>query len=349
MGMRKGVRIRGYSFWTLLLILVLGIIVYISFGVRFDLGVLSRLVIALITIGVLFFAYSKSLEEFFLATITGLSMQVALVNSFGDPYSGTSPIVLHLVFGPWSIFLISLVTTLLVMLWYEKSKYKDKFPLILLSLFVLVWIILGVNVTFYEDWKMENWLTVPFVILLYVLHRWFRLSNLSYGLIFAFMTMHILGSHYTYAEVPFGYWLSEVLGLGRNHYDRIVHFSFGLLMAYPMREVAIRIGNNKGFWGLYVPVEFVLATSCVYELIEWGIAIVFGGDLGIAYLGSQGDVWDAQKDMAAAGLGSIISMTAVFFVRVYYDSKGYLKEFGESFSVKKGALGERFIEILKRR
>ena len=343
-------KIRGYSLWTLLLILVFGVIVFFGFGIRFELGLLSRLIMALATMGILFFAYTKSLEEFFLGAITGTSIFVALVNSFGHLYTGNSPIALNIVLGPWSMFIISLVVTYLVMIWYEKSKYKDKFPLILLALFIVVWIILSINVTFYDDWKMENWLTVPFVIILYVLHRWFRLSNLSYGLIFAFMTLHIIGTHYTYAEVPFGYWLASVLGVARNHYDRIVHFSFGLLMAYPMREVAIRIGNNKGFWGLYVPVEFVLATSCIYELMEWGIAVIFGGDLGIAYLGSQGDVWDSQEDMAMAGLGSVVAMAAVFLVRVYYDRKGYMKEFRESFHVKrKGVLGERVIERLQGR
>jgi len=335
---------RVYSKWVVGFIVALAVIAYISLGIRFgSLSILSKAVMTILLIGILLYSYHRSLEEFYLTLLSGGSIFLALVNSFGRLYAGDSPLSLKIALGPWALFLITFILTALVLLWYEKSRYKDKFPLILLVVFVFVWIVLAFNTTYFSDWKMENWLTVPFIIFLYIIHRWFRLSNLSYGLIFAFMTLHIVGSHYTYAEVPFGYWLSSFLGLGRNQYDRIVHFSFGLLMAYPMREVVIRIGQNKGFWGLYVPVEFVLATSCVYELFEWGVAVMFGGDLGIAYLGSQGDVWDAQKDMAVAGLGSVVAMFVVFLVHMVYNSRSFWKEFKESFHVKKKMLGERVI------
>jgi putative membrane protein len=159
------------------------------------------------------------------------------------------------------------------------------------------------------------------------------------------MVLHVMGSHYTYSEVPLGYWMSEFFGLERNHFDRVVHFSFGFLWAYPMREIFRRIADAKGFWAFWIPVELVLALSCVFELIEWVFAVIFGGDLGIAYLGTQGDIWDAQKDMALAGLGSIIAMLITAGIIIYLDRKNFFREFKESFKVKsKAILGEVALE-----
>ncbi|MBK7645119.1 MAG: DUF2238 domain-containing protein, partial [Planctomycetes bacterium] len=97
----------------------------------------------------------------------------------------------------------------------------------------------------------------------------------------------------------------------RNHYDRLVHFLFGLLFAVPIREIFLRVGQVRGFWAYYLPLDVAMAFSMLYELIEWGSALLFGGDLGAAYLGTQGDPWDAQKDMALASLGALITMCAI--------------------------------------
>ncbi|MCX8035900.1 MAG: DUF2238 domain-containing protein [Candidatus Sumerlaeia bacterium] len=218
--------------------------------------------------------------------------------------------------------------------WHQRSTHPHRFPLILISLYILLWIILSINVRYFDDWKMENYLTVPFVLVLLATFRRFPLSNISYTLIFIYMTLHIIGTHYTYSEVPFGFWLQNTFHLSRNHYDRIIHFLFGLLMAYPVREVAVRIGNFEGFWSLYFPVDFVLAFSAIYELIEYGIAVIFGGDLGIAYLGTQGDVWDAQKDMLLAFIGSVIAMVLTALVLWYYNKRYFMRTLRESLRVK---------------
>ena len=107
-----------------------------------------------------------------------------------------------------------------------------------------------------------------------------------------------------WSEQLFGVRLNDLLGLERNHFDRLVHFSYGLLMAYPMREMFLRVADARGFWGYFLPLDLTLSTSALFELFEWLAAELFGGDLGVAYLGSQGDPWDAQKDMAMAGLGA---------------------------------------------
>lgn len=97
-------------------------------------------------------------------------------------------------------------------------------------------------------------------------------------------------------------------------YDRLVHFCFGLLLAYPVREVFVRITRARGVWSFYLPIELTLAFSAIYELIEWAAAARVPAEAGLAFLGAQGDVWDAQKDMALAGFGSILAMLITFLV-----------------------------------
>jgi putative membrane protein len=150
-----------------------------------------------------------------------------------------------------------------------------------------------------------------------------------------------VGSHYTYSLVPYDRWfelltgrtLGSLLGWQRNNFDRVVHFAYGLLLAYPIREVFLRVANVKGFWGYFLPLDLTMSTSMIYELIEWFAAEFFGGDLGAAYLGTQGDVWDAHKDMLLASCGAIVAMavTAALNARLQRD---FAQEWNESLRVK---------------
>jgi putative membrane protein len=142
-----------------------------------------------------------------------------------------------------------------------------------------------------------------------------------------------LGSHYTYALVPYQEWFPIFEG-GRNHFDRLVHFLYGLLLAYPIREMFLRIGNVRGFWGYFLPLDLTMSTSMLYELIEWLAAEVVGGDLGQAYLGTQGDIWDAHKDMALASLGALISMCIAALVNRRMQ-RDFAAEWAESIRVKR--------------
>jgi putative membrane protein len=329
------------SFFMIFVIAVLSLLVYYFLGVRYELNFISKAIMSLIAFALFLYSYKRGAYQFILCISSSVLIFISLCISFGDIFKTDSPFASSIVLGPWAIFLISLFSGLAIFYIYEKIKYKDKFPLMLLILFIIVWVILAFNTKYYADWKMENWLTVPFVILILIFYRWFKLSNLSYTLIFLFMVLHIIGSHYTYAEVPLGVWMQGFFGLTRNHYDRIVHFAFGLLFAYPMREVFKRIGQSKGIWSLWIPIELVLALSCIYELMEWGVAVIFGGDLGVAYLGSQGDIWDAQKDMLNAGIGALAAMITTSFFIIYYNSKGFWSEIRDSLSIKdKEPLGE---------
>jgi putative membrane protein len=158
----------------------------------------------------------------------------------------------------------------------------------------------------------------------------------------------VVGSHYTYAEVPYDQWfqsltgttINELFGWERNHFDRLVHFSYGLLLAYPIREMFLRVVNVKGFWGYFLPLDLTMSTSMLYELVEWAVAIVLGGDLGMAYLGTQGDIWDAHKDMALASLGALIAMIIVVMINRAIQ-RDFAQEWVDSLKVKHQApLGE---------
>ncbi len=194
-----------------------------------------------------------------------------------------------------------------------------RYPALLLALYAAIWVGLGIAPSYREDWLLENVIVLIAVPLLVVNHRRLRLSNLSCSLLFVFLVLHAIGAHYTYSEVPldrwsealFGQGLSELFGFQRNHYDRLVHFMYGLLVTPAMIELLDARAPQRGMWRWLLPWFFVLAHSARYEILEWLAAEVFGGELGQAYLGTQGDVWDAQKDSALAALGALIAVFAV--------------------------------------
>lgn len=173
---------------------------------------------------------------------------------------------------------------------------------------LVIWIIAAIEPLYPRDWLLENLLVFIWSALLIFTYRWFQFSNLSYGLFIVFLSLHLAGSHYTYSETPFGFWLQDWFGFERNHYDRIVHCSFGLLVAYPMREILVRTSGLKVAWSYFITLNCIVAFSAIYEIIEAVTAIIVSPELGAAYLGTQGDEWDAQKDAGLATLGAIITM-----------------------------------------
>lgn len=184
----------------------------------------------------------------------------------------------------------------------------NKKNLLLFSIvFLVVWINSFVWTNDVSNWWIENILTFVSLFFLIATYRYFQFSNKSYFLITIFLCLHVYGSKYTYADNAFGFWLKDLLDMQRNPYDRIVHFSFGLLLYYPLKEFFIKWLNYPFSIAFYFPVVIVLAASGAFEIIEWLIADIFFKQHGEAYLGTQGDIWDAQKDMALAFLGSIIS------------------------------------------
>ncbi len=223
-----------------------------------------------------------------------------------------------------------------------------RYALVLVAIYAVLFAALAIQPHYLADWLLENVIALAFVALLVATRNWLPLSRVSYTLIFLFLCLHTIGAHYTYSEVPYDRWIrsltgwspNEAFGWQRNHYDRFVHFCYGLLMAYPIREFFLRVADARGFWGYFLPLDVTLSTSFLYELIEWGAATLLGGELGMAYLGTQGDVWDAHKDMALAALGALLAMsiTALINWRTKHD---FAREFAESLRVKRIApLGE---------
>ena len=186
------------------------------------------------------------------------------------------------------------------------SKNKSLFLPIAVGVYLILWIALAISPRDRGDWFLENLLIFISGAVLAITYRWFQFSNASYLLILIFLAFHTIGAHYTYAKVPAGFWLQHWLHLSRNHYDRVIHFAFGFLLVYPMAEVLARSARVKEIWAPWLAAAALWALSSFFEIVEAVIAMIVRPDLGAAYLGTQGDIWDAQKDMACAFVGSVI-------------------------------------------
>jgi putative membrane protein len=165
------------------------------------------------------------------------------------------------------------------------------------------------------DYALENATVLAFLLAMTWAYRKLPLSDLSYLLIFLYLALHEWGAHYKYSDVPLGEWMKTWLHTQRNHYDRIVHFAFGLLLSYPMQEAFIRAARVREMWRYYLPIEATLALSAIYEMLEAGMASILTPQRGEEFVGMQGDPWDSQEDMLMAGLGSVVAMIFIYQVR----------------------------------
>jgi putative membrane protein len=192
------------------------------------------------------------------------------------------------------------------------------YPLALLIVYAAWWLALAIAPRDREAWLLENALVFATLPLLIRGYRGLRYSNLAYTAMFLFFCVHAVGAHYTYSEVPYDVWLERwagfdlqtVFGFERNHFDRGVHFLYGMLLMPAIAELLQARGRLQGMWRQLLPLMFLMANSELYELIEWQAAAWFGGSLGQAFLGTQGDVWDAQKDSTSALLGGLLGLPA---------------------------------------
>ncbi|MBS3897071.1 DUF2238 domain-containing protein [Silanimonas sp.] len=188
------------------------------------------------------------------------------------------------------------------------------YPHWLLVGFTLFWFVLALRPHDRTVWLAENALSVTAIVVLAVSYPDWPLSALSYALIAVFLVLHTVGSHYTYARVPYRALIKACIrqdrspASGRNHYDRVVHFAYGLLIAYPLYDLLERYAQPVGIWSYLLSPALIMASSMAFEVVEWWAAELLGGSAGSDYLGAQGDPWDAQKDMALATAGAIIAM-----------------------------------------
>lgn len=191
----------------------------------------------------------------------------------------------------------------------------NNYVLSLWVIFGMVWIWSSISPNSRHDWILENILVVVIISALTLTYKKFKFSDTSYILIIIFLIIHEIGAHYTYALVPYEEWLNaccdwslnQFMGWDRNNFDRLVHLLFGLIWVYPAKEFFKRKLSFSNGMGWFFAAQSVMTFSLLYELIEWGVAMVFGGKLGMEYLGTQGDIWDAHKDMLLAALGALIT------------------------------------------
>jgi len=190
---------------------------------------------------------------------------------------------------------------------------QQYFPHLLAGIYIVFFIALGISPVSREVWIAE---VIPVAVIFFFLvisYKKFRFSNAAYALLAVWIFWHTVGGHYTFANVPFG-WVSDLIGSGRNHFDRVGHFVIGFY-AFAMAEWLLR----KQYCGLKLALVFslffIMSLAASYEIIEWWYAVAEGGEAGIEFLGSQGDVWDAQKDMLADTLGAITSLLVFCRIR----------------------------------
>jgi putative membrane protein len=198
----------------------------------------------------------------------------------------------------------------------NRTGFKQNYLLWLITIvFTIVWANSLIWTSDINNWLLENALTFLFLVVLFLFYKKYQFSDLTYLLIGFYLCLHVYGSKHTYADNPFGYWLQDVFQSERNHYDRIVHFSFGFLLAYPMRELFLKWFQYPKMVAWILPIEITLSISGLYELIEWAVADVFFQEQGVAYLGTQGDIWDAQKDIFLAFSGALLSTSIVSILK----------------------------------
>lgn len=188
------------------------------------------------------------------------------------------------------------------------KSFSENYPKYCLFIYLIVWTLLALKPLNRLDWFLENLLPFIFVPLLVLTYKKFRFSNLSYTLMAIFMVLHAIGAHYTYSEVPFIKFLFSIF-FKRDNYDRLVHFTFGLLMVYPLMEFLMKFAGIKKAWSYIIPINIIMSASAAYEIIEWIVAIIVQPDNAIAWLGIQGDLFDSEKDMLMAAIGAIITMS----------------------------------------
>jgi len=197
----------------------------------------------------------------------------------------------------------------------EAINQSVKFLKYLMIGYGILFLVLAISPVDRMTWFVENltvWIILAFILGLYWGGMVF--SRVAYALMFVLIYLHTIGGHWTFALVPFD-WVTDFFGFTRNHFDRMAHFSVGFY-AFAIAEWLWhkKLVANKFILFTY-PIFLIATIAMSYELIEWIYAATANPEAGIAYLGSQGDIWDAQKDMLADTLGAIVATVMFFIIR----------------------------------
>ncbi|WP_338667217.1 DUF2238 domain-containing protein [Pseudodesulfovibrio methanolicus] len=193
----------------------------------------------------------------------------------------------------------------------NESALSRRFPHLLAAAFAIFWTIMAVNPVMRDVWWAENIPIMAVFLLLVATYRLFRFSNLAYVLMACWLVLHTIGGHYTFANVPFDF-VTDLFGFERNHFDRVGHYSIGFY-AFPIAEYLTRKNLARPVVAYLFGLFAIMALAAGYEIVEWWYAVTAGGEAGIEFLGSQGDIWDAQSDMLCDTLGAVTALVLFFF------------------------------------
>jgi putative membrane protein len=201
----------------------------------------------------------------------------------------------------------------------EDRSLPAYLPHALAVAFTVFWAVLAVDPVMRDVWWAENIPVIAVFLLLIGTFSLFRFSNTAYALMSCWLVLHTIGGHYTFANVPFDF-ITDLFDLERNHFDRLGHYSIGFY-AFPIAELLTRKRLARPvvvyLFGLFA----IMALAAGYEIIEWWYAALEGGDAGVEFLGSQGDIWDAQKDMLADTLGAVTALILFHFTKIGQDAR----------------------------
>ena len=229
----------------------------------------------------------------------------------------------------------------------------------LLGAFLVLLPLSCINAASMPDLLLQHAPTVVLLVLLIATGVRHPLSNLSYTMFFGFLLLHLVGARHLYSFVPYDNWteqlcggrLGDTFGFRRNHYDRLVHTCFGLLLFYPAHEIIVRLMKIRGAWSLVIAVWLIVVFGTMYELLEWVVAMEMSPDATERYNGQQGDMWDAHKDMALATGGAVFSaLLLAFFGRSGYSTHGtgWPLTRTRCLSEYSNALSPRHLQVLRR-
>ena len=192
----------------------------------------------------------------------------------------------------------------------SKLKAHAKLPLILLALISVILIATAINPSAGRaNWLLEVCWAIIGIIILIITYKRFPFSHLVYTAVFLHTIILVYGGYYTYANTPLGNWAMHTFDFTRNHYDRIGHLAFGFFPLFILRELYLRLKLIKpSRWLIFTLIAITLGLAATWEFIEWAGAVILAPDVGQAFLGSQGDIWDAHWDMFLAGIGAAIAL-----------------------------------------
>lgn len=187
--------------------------------------------------------------------------------------------------------------------------FRHNRPLhVMITLLVLVWGGLALFPVDRKAWLLENGVLLLFIIALMILYRTYKFSNLSYFFITIFCILHMIGAHYAYKNTPIDIWIKPIFDTKRSVYDWLVHFAYGLLIAYPIREFIAAFMRLQSFWLYTITFSIIMGSSALFEIAEMCVVVVADPKLAEEYLGLQGDLMDTQKDMAMNLIGVMLSI-----------------------------------------